>query len=517
MERANGKPHALTSISGVPSQFPTDSLEVTYTDFKKIKTLTEGNKTYTLSYGIGEQRKKSVFALNGSTQMTRYYSSNYEEEISPTGNIRKIHYLPGAVFIQNNGNDSLLFLHGDHLGSLVALSDYSGNVLERYAYDPWGNRRNPNDWTQKDTRSSWRLNRGFTMHEHLDQFGIINMNGRVYDPLTAQFFSPDPYLQAPGFSQSYNRYAYCFNNPLIYTDPDGEWALIDDLIAAVVGGIVNVVVNAIQGNIHSWGQGFSYFGVGAAGTWAGLYAGPLVSGGIIGSGNNFVTQGFGGTGNWSWKNIDYGQVGMSGLMGLGMSYLGGQVSGLISPHVSSLTSGIGGQAVQQALTQGVVGSGTGFVLGTGAALLNGDSFGDALKVGGQGAALGAVTGSISGLASGMRSAYKAGENPWTGNPKTTTVYRVASEAEYNDIKVSGIRVNPDGTGYQDGKLFYTSYEDALKGQALFQNAYGQTSTIIKVAYPTSIVNNSFLFQADGMNALMINSLNLNKSVSIRYK
>ena len=85
-----------------------------------------------------------------------------------------------------------------------------------------------------------------------------------------------------------------------------------------------------------------------------------------------------------------------------------------------------------------------------------------------------------------------------------------------DIQNNGIRVNPDGTGYQEGKLFYTSYEDALKGQALLQK-YGSASTIIEVTYPTSIINNSYLFQPDGMNAIMIYSLDLNKSISIRYK
>jgi RHS repeat-associated protein len=60
------------------------------------------------------------------------------------------------------------------------------------------------------------------MHEHLDAFGIINMNGRVYDPLTAMFFSPDPFVQAPGNWLNYNRYGYCLNNPFKYVDPNGE-------------------------------------------------------------------------------------------------------------------------------------------------------------------------------------------------------------------------------------------------------------------------------------------------------
>jgi len=49
------------------------------------------------------------------------------------------------------------------------------------------------------------------------------MNGRMYDPIVGRFLSPDPFVQAPDFSQSYNRYAYALNNPLIYTDPSGEF------------------------------------------------------------------------------------------------------------------------------------------------------------------------------------------------------------------------------------------------------------------------------------------------------
>lgn len=65
------------------------------------------------------------------------------------------------------------------------------------------------------------FSRGFTGHEHLDKFGLINMNGRLYDPLLGRFLSPDPFIQAPDNTQSYNRYSYCLNNPLIFSDPSG--------------------------------------------------------------------------------------------------------------------------------------------------------------------------------------------------------------------------------------------------------------------------------------------------------
>jgi YD repeat-containing protein len=173
----SGHPHLLDSIAGIPSNLSTSNLFVTYTDFKKIQTLTEGSKSYELTYGVDDERRMSLYKVNNAIKLTRYYLGDYEEEVYPNGTIRKIHYLSGgAVLIRNNGVDSLLYGYSDHQGSLIALTDESGNVLERYAYDPWGNRRNPSDWTQKDTRTSFLLNRGYTMHEHLDAFGIINMN-----------------------------------------------------------------------------------------------------------------------------------------------------------------------------------------------------------------------------------------------------------------------------------------------------------------------------------------------------
>ena len=59
-------------------------------------------------------------------------------------------------------------------------------------------------------------------HEHYPAFKIINMNGRLYDPVIGRFFSPDNYVQLPEFTQGFNRYSYCLNNPLKYKDPDGQ-------------------------------------------------------------------------------------------------------------------------------------------------------------------------------------------------------------------------------------------------------------------------------------------------------
>jgi RHS repeat-associated protein len=84
--------------------------------------------------------------------------------------------------------------------------------------------RNPSTWANyaPDQETDLMIaGRGFTGHEHLKWFKLINMNGRMYDPLIGQFLSPDNYVQSPGFTQSFNRFGYCLNNPLKYTDPSG--------------------------------------------------------------------------------------------------------------------------------------------------------------------------------------------------------------------------------------------------------------------------------------------------------
>ena len=54
-------------------------------------------------------------------------------------------------------------------------------------------------------------------------FCLINMTGRLYDPKLGMFISPDPFIQTPELSLNYNRYSYCLNNPLKYSDPTGNF------------------------------------------------------------------------------------------------------------------------------------------------------------------------------------------------------------------------------------------------------------------------------------------------------
>jgi guanyl-specific ribonuclease Sa len=210
--------------------------------------------------------------------------------------------------------------------------------------------------------------------------------------------------------QNFNRYSYCLNNPLMYVDENGEWFGIDDLIAIAIGGIINVVVHAIQGDIENVGHAFSLFGVGAVAGIATIYTGPVGGGIVMGAGNSTINQGF----TVGWSNINWNQVGSGALLGGLTSAVGAQLSSWLSPLTNQLFGNISSPVVQQSVTQGTTNAISGFGVSTGVALLNGATIEDALDAGWIGALSGMAIGVTTGAVSGVRYAHKNGLDPWTG-------------------------------------------------------------------------------------------------------
>jgi YD repeat-containing protein len=65
---------------------------------------------------------------------------------------------------------SLRYFHHDQLGSVAAVTDEAGSIVERMAYDPWGKRRGVDGAADgTDGLVGRTTDRGFTEHEHLDE------------------------------------------------------------------------------------------------------------------------------------------------------------------------------------------------------------------------------------------------------------------------------------------------------------------------------------------------------------
>lgn len=259
--------------------------EIQYTSFHKVSRIKYGSDILELTYGPSKSRCRAVRKRNSSTLETKYYvGSLYEVSIGSTTVHTCYIYADGKAIALRETKGSttrMLYLHHDHLGSVIAYSDASCNLVQELSYDAWGRRRNPATWQYYVTASNAQAINpwGFSGHEHIDLFELVNMDGRMYDPVTGRFLSPDPYVQAPEFTQGLNRYSYCLNNPLSLIDPTGYSWLGDNwktIVASAVGIAVSVVT---MGSGSSVGVAII---AGAAGGAAGALTGALLNGSNFG-------------------------------------------------------------------------------------------------------------------------------------------------------------------------------------------------------------------------------------------
>ncbi|RZR04097.1 hypothetical protein D8T43_21285, partial [Vibrio vulnificus] len=231
------KPHAVSAVSGkTHSSFTYDAqgnmlsglgrVITGYTSFNKPIEIRKGNASTRFQYGVNQQRYERIDRNENGVTQTIYLDST-EIIKQPNGQTTFRYYIGDfAIFEKTVGKASssvIRYLHKDHLGSVIAISNQNGEIEERFSYDAWGKRRS-SSWNKPDTSTSEVGRIGFTGHEMLDEVGLIHMNGRVYDPTIGRFLSADPFIQDEWFAtQAFNRYSYVQNNPLSYTDPTGYY------------------------------------------------------------------------------------------------------------------------------------------------------------------------------------------------------------------------------------------------------------------------------------------------------
>jgi RHS repeat-associated protein len=126
----------------------------------------------------------------------------------------------------SDGVEAVTYTLGDVQGSAAVFANSAGEALLTQSFDAFGQARNGSTWSEtlspaEQISASEISQRGYTGHLMLGYGGLIHMRGRVQDSITGRFLSPDPNIPDPGFTQSYNRYAYVQNNPLSYIDPSG--------------------------------------------------------------------------------------------------------------------------------------------------------------------------------------------------------------------------------------------------------------------------------------------------------
>ena len=194
---------------------------ISYTPFDLPRSIGTANSNDLLDfvsfdYSADEERVARRDTADGTTR--HFVADLYQRKFDSTGTTQEERFrlFVGdrqiGEIVRKDGADQTLYFHPDHLGSPETISDSNGAAYHQQ-FDPFG---------APVAALSPELTRvGFTGQDHDRDLGLIDMKGRVYDPLAGRFMTADPVMQAPFWSQGLNRYSYVFNNPINNTDPSG--------------------------------------------------------------------------------------------------------------------------------------------------------------------------------------------------------------------------------------------------------------------------------------------------------
>lgn len=199
---------------------------ITWTDFDLPRTITQGGQTVTFLYdAFGARVKKTRTAPGQPTETTISLGGLYERKTAgdKVDHGFFVHGDDGpvteVVYHEEEGTEDEHLLGRDGHGSLSLVFAANGDVHERLYYEPFGARVTAEGAPIAGTSSGvpW----GFTGHREDDDLGLIDMRGRIYDPVLRRFLSPDPIVHDLLAGQTLNHYSYVWNNPLRYVDPTG--------------------------------------------------------------------------------------------------------------------------------------------------------------------------------------------------------------------------------------------------------------------------------------------------------
>jgi RHS repeat-associated protein len=238
-------------------------LNISYNMFKSPYQIEETGVDK-ISFEYNHQGARSNMFYGGlqtdklQRQYRKHYSADGSMEIkhnTANGEVEIVTYIGGdgytaPVVLKSNGTtQEYLYLHRDYQGSIVAITNQSGNVVEKRLFDAWGQVIKIQDGQGNSLASFVVLDRGYTGHEHLQSVALIHMNGRLYDPKVHRFLQPDNFIQDPSNTQSFNRYGYVLNNPLKYNDPSGEIGVLAVVGVGMLIGALSYTITALVSDV----------------------------------------------------------------------------------------------------------------------------------------------------------------------------------------------------------------------------------------------------------------------------
>jgi RHS repeat-associated protein len=261
---------------------------------------------------------------------------------------------PGQINGNGNGNGGgnnvteafRYFYHPDHLGSTSYITDASGEVYQHLEYTAWG------ETFVEEHSNTDRTPYLFNGKELDEETGLYYYGARYYDAKTSVWQSVDPLSEEPE-QEGKSPYAYTWNNPVRYDDPDGKCplcAVVGAGVGALIGGGIEAGMQLYRGEDINWRKvgGSALQGAitgGAAGLTGGasllVSAGTAAGANVVGGALNRAIQG---------KETTISDVAIDATIGAGLSVAGTVAGKFVKGAVDDLSNAAKGK-LGEAVTQ----------------------------------------------------------------------------------------------------------------------------------------------------------------------
>lgn len=185
---------------------------LTYNVLDEVAWASSGAATFSFAYDGEGQRIRKL----GPGGTTRYFGRYLETEDDGSTTATTKFYYAGDLLLAKDRDGVRSYYHSNHLSSPQLITDSAGVAAASYEYAAFGEILNSTEAAGVENH------RTFGGHESDDEFGLVYMGARYYDPILGRFASADsvaPNLMEP---QGWNPYSFVQNNPMSYSDPSGN-------------------------------------------------------------------------------------------------------------------------------------------------------------------------------------------------------------------------------------------------------------------------------------------------------
>lgn len=328
---------------------------MTWRNGRELNSVTVGGKTYSYEYDVNGLRTRKTNADGGYTEYyivdgltvaeQRFTSAgaekytlrySFDESNSPVG--FGIQY-PGETtwknyyFAKNLQGDVIALYRWDGLNN--------GVLVATYKYDPWGKPLgiyNASGSSISQTASNVAAYNPFRYrgYRYDADTGFYYLQSRYYDPAICRFINADEYSDTDDGLLGFNMFAYCLNNPINRSDPNGSWSLPNWAKVAIGVAVIAVAAAVTVATAGAAGPVMAAVNCAAQGALVGsVTQGAIgaVSGALSGAVTHRITTG-------SWKG-----AGQAALDGAADGFMTGTITGAITGAVSSGVCFVAGTTV----------------------------------------------------------------------------------------------------------------------------------------------------------------------------